>query len=116
MDPTDATPQQSDDADSQAGKARNAGKDRRSPIERLQALKRALDVSSVWPAKYVFKFIIPAGEQNHLLALLDGFPYSTRESRSGRYISVTCEVEMPSSEAVIEVYQRTAGVRGLMSL
>lgn len=114
MESPDSAPRRTDD--SQAGKARNGGKDLRSPAERLQALKRALDVSSVWPARYVFKFIVPAAELNHLLAILDGFPHTTRESRSGRYISVTCEVEMPSSDAVIEVYQRTAWIQGLLSL
>ena len=103
-------------AESEPGAGGSRSGDPRSPARRLQDLKRALDVSTSWPAEYVFKFIVPAGELNHLLALLDGFPYSTRESSSGRYVSVTCEVEMDSSDSVIEVYQRTASVQGLLSL
>lgn len=91
-----------------AGDARGA--------EALAGLKRALDVHTEWPAEYVFKFIVPAGQLNHLLALLDGFPLRTRDSSGGRFVSVTAEVRMRSSDDVIAVYERTAVVQGLISL
>ncbi len=89
------------------------GRPKRSSFE---SLKVALDAHVQWPTTYVFKFIVPAAELNHLLALLDPLPYSTRESRTGRYVSVTSEVEMESSEHVIAVYRRMSAVKGLMSL
>lgn len=86
------------------------------PRSTLDRLKQALDAHVAWPNVYVFKFIVPAGELNHLLALLDGMRWTTRESREGRYVSVTCEVMMESSEDVIAVYRRASRVKGLMSL
>jgi len=82
----------------------------------VDGLRRALEAHCDWPSRYVFKFIVPAEELNHLLALLDDLPYSTRNSRSGRFFSVTCEAEMASPGAVIEVYRKMSGVRGLMAL
>ena len=82
----------------------------------LERLKVALDTYQVWPTVYVFKFIVPQAELNHLLALLDGFPISTRESRTGKYVAVTVEAKMHSSVEVIEVYERVAVIEGLRSL
>jgi hypothetical protein len=86
------------------------------PPAPLEGLKRALKAYQSWPSVYVFKFIVPSAELNHLLALLDGLPYTTRSSSSGRYVSVTIEVEMPCADDVIAVYLRTAGIKGLVSL
>lgn len=82
----------------------------------FDGLRQALLAQNRWPSEYTFKFIVPAAELTHLLALLDDLPHSTRESKSGRYISVTCAAEMAGPDAVVEVYQRMSGVRGLIAL
>ncbi|MFH0944661.1 MAG: DUF493 family protein [Planctomycetota bacterium] len=94
----------------------DGGRSRGNRKGTFDGLRRALLSQGRWPSEYVFKFIVPAEELNHLLALLDGLPHCTRKSRSGRYLSVTCEAEMASPDAVIEVYQRMSGVRGLVAL
>lgn len=79
-------------------------------------LKRALDGGVDFPAVYVFKFIVPVAGLNHLLALLDGMPCAQRESKTGKYVSVTVETVMTTSDDIIDVYRRTAVIDGLMSL
>ncbi len=79
-------------------------------------LRSALEEGVAFPTVYVFKFIVPAASLNHLLALLDGLRTTRRESKTGRYVSVTVEAMMTSSEEVIGVYRRTSCVEGLMSL
>lgn len=93
-----------------------AGKAKKSLEERLQHLQTVLEDKVEWPSVYVFKFIVPASEENHILALLDGMDCKTRTSKTGKYVSVTVEEEMASAGHVIDVYRRTATVRGLISL
>lgn len=79
-------------------------------------LERTLAEHETWPTLYCFKFIVPAEQANHLLALLDGLDPRTRSSRGGRWVSVTCEKVMRSSADVVAVYRRAAAVEGLMAL
>jgi hypothetical protein len=81
----------------------------------LERLAEVLDRCSAWPNVYVFKFIVPRNELNHLLALLDGLPVSTRESAHGRYVGVTAEAIMASPGDVIAVYERAVRVKGILS-
>lgn len=83
---------------------------------RLEGLKAALDKTTEWPTVYTYKFIVPRASLNHLLALIDGNRYSSRESKTGKFVSVTMERVVTSSEDVIELYKRTAVVKGLMAL
>ena len=49
----------------------------------------------------------------------DLFPLHTtseKESKNGNYISLTFQMMMPSSEAVITVYQKASAIEGLIAL
>lgn len=81
----------------------------------LDGLRSALDQAMEWPAVYTFKFIVPRPQLNHLLALFDGHRVSQRESSGGRYIGVTFEAMMTSTDDVIAIYQRASIVEGVMS-
>ena len=78
--------------------------------------RRLLDEQNEWPAPYTFKFIVPSRGLDDLAALLEGFNLETRTSRKGNYISVTLTPLMPSSEAVIDIYERVSGIEGLVAL
>ena len=56
-----------------------------------ESLKATLEQTLTFPTMYVFKFIVPAAQLNHLLALVDGLPYTLRDSRTGKYTGVTIE-------------------------
>jgi hypothetical protein len=81
----------------------------------LDRLQQVLAATCSWPSEYTFKFVIPASSANHLVALLDGLPYTKRESRGGRFLGITVSARMESSEAVIALYRKTANVEGLLS-
>ncbi len=94
----------------------NRSNGKRAAKNNLEGLRAALDSEPSWPLVYIFKFIVPGAELNHLLALLDGLPHTLRDSKSGRFTAVTLELEMESSDSVIAIYQKTAVVKGLMAL
>jgi len=79
-------------------------------------LKAKLAAYQLWPGPYVFKFIVPQTQAPQLLQLFDGHDVQTRESRTGRYLSVTCHREMESSDAVVDVYRSASGIPGVISL
>lgn len=78
--------------------------------------KQVLDEHHQWPCPYLFKFIVPT---ENISMLMDFFPddnVQTRESKSGKYTSVTVESHMCSSKEVMEVYEKVSTVPGIMSL
>jgi hypothetical protein len=81
-----------------------------------RTLRAKLEVFEDWPHAYTFKFIVPGEKQAELEAMFEGFEYSLRPSRTGKYVSLTCVREMASSDAVIEVYQRVSGIEGSFAL
>jgi len=75
-----------------------------------------LDEHYSWPALYIFKFIVPSGKENELKNLFPLHTSTDKASTQGNYVSVTFNMMMPSSDAVIEVYQKAAAVQGLIAL
>ena len=84
--------------------------------DKYRTLKAKLDVFESWPHLYTFKFIVGEGKLAELEAIFEGQEYSLRPSREGKYVSLTCEREMPDSDAVIEVYERVALIEGSFAL
>jgi uncharacterized protein len=84
--------------------------------ESLRSLKIKLDECHQWPCRFMFKFIAPQDKINQLMALFAETPFSTRSSKNARFISLTVELEMQSSDEVIEVYRRAGEIDGVMAL
>lgn len=82
----------------------------------LAGFKKFLDENTVWPAIYTFKFIVPEPGLSELTALIGSSGLSLRPSKNGKFIGVTLEMEMPSSDAIITIYQNVAQIEGLISL
>lgn len=82
-----------------------------------QSFKDSLDGYYDWPCGYVFKFIAPQEKLGEVVALFgEETEVRTRRSKQGNYVSVTAELEMGSSEAVVEVYRRAGAIDGVMPL
>lgn len=82
----------------------------------LHGLKCQLDQCHAWPCVYMFKFIVPQAEASRLLAVLAPERHSARESRGGKYVALTMEMAMSSSEEVLMIYQKASQVPGVMCL
>jgi putative lipoic acid-binding regulatory protein len=76
-----------------------------------------LETAHEWPCTYTFKFIVPAQEAV-LVQELFGPEASLRKvaSRTGKYISVTAETMMVSTEQVIDIYKQAASIQGIVML
>jgi hypothetical protein len=75
-----------------------------------------LDEHYSWPALYIFKFIVPAGKESDLKNLFPLHTSSDKQSTTGKYVSITFKMMMPSSDSVIEVYVKASVIEGLIAL
>ena|SRR5258708_6456014 len=83
----------------------------------LSSFREKLDRFYAWPSLYTFKFIVPSDKQGDLRQL---FPLHTtsleKSSEKGKYVSLTYQMMMPSSESVIDVYKKASVIEGLVAL
>lgn len=85
-------------------------------VEFFEQLKTSLDKTHSWPTLYLFKFIVPCERRSDLLPLLPLGQIEERESRNGKYVSISIHAVMSDADAVIDVYQRVAKIPGVLSL
>jgi hypothetical protein len=82
----------------------------------INSFREKLDQHYAWPELYIYKFIVPAGQEDRVKQL---FPLNTateKLSREGNYISVTIQVMMHSSDAVIDMYIKASEIKGIVAL
>lgn len=83
-------------------------------------LKIQLADTSIWPAPYLYKFIVPSDEvkvtQIETIFNHSGAVITKKESRTGKYTSVSVNVRMKDPDAVIEKYKEVGQVEGVISL
>lgn len=83
-------------------------------------LKKSLKKDTTWPAKYLYKFIVPASLEKiaEIEAIFSSTnaEISTRDSSKGTYTSLSITVILKSPDAVIEKYKKVSKVEGVISL
>lgn len=82
--------------------------------------KDELNEVHTFPATYLFKYIVPSEQQliAQLLAVFSSVEtnVSTRDSKNGKYTSVTVKAEMKDADEVISYYQKVAAIKGVVAL
>lgn len=92
-----------------------------NPEEFYAKLKKQLQDTAMWPSEYLYKFIVPTeGEQvTQVQDIFDntGAVIETKQSKKGKYTSVSVNVRMKNPDAVIAKYREVARkVEGVISL
>lgn len=83
----------------------------------FEQFRKLLDEQCRWPSVYTFKFIVPKAKSDELLSVFSSCPeISVRESSRGKYLSVTANMLMPSSDGVVAVYEAVAEIEGIIAL
>ena len=85
-----------------------------------KGLKEKLDESTTFPAKYLYKFIVPANqskvEEIEAVFNFGGAVIDTKDSKTGKYTSISILIEMQSSDEIIEKYIEVGKIKGVISL
>ena len=88
--------------------------------EFYKKLKEQLSDTSLWPGPYLYKFIVPS-DFDKIKQIEDIFDHTgavinRKESRTGKYTSVSVNVRMKDPDAVIAKYIEVGNVEGVISL
>jgi putative lipoic acid-binding regulatory protein len=83
-------------------------------------LKGQLEDTTDFPADYMYKFIVPADENQleEVQQVFDnkGAVITTKNSKTGKYISITSVLKLTSAEEVIMYYKKVEKIKGIISL
>ena len=84
-------------------------------------LRAQLYDTALWPSEYLYKFIVTTDsnkiEQVESYFNNMGAVINTKESKNGKYTSISINVKMKNPDAVIEKYKEvTEKVEGVISL
>lgn len=82
----------------------------------LEGFRVKLEQHYSWPSLYMFKFIVPTGKEEDLKRLFPAHTFIEKNSKEGKYVSLTMQIMASSSDSVIEVYQKASTVEGLIAL
>ena len=80
------------------------------------SFREKLDQHYAWPSLYIFKFIVPKGKEEEVRQMFPLHIATEKESKNGNYTSLTIQMMMPSSDAVISVYKKASVIEGLIAL
>ena len=85
-----------------------------------EKLKKSLIETTEFPTKYMYKFIIPSGDEKfkQIENIFDnmGAVINSKSSKTGKYTSLTVLVNMKSPDDIIDKYQEVSKVEGVISL
>jgi nitrate reductase NapAB chaperone NapD len=92
----------------------------RETAEFYERLKVELDNSNTWPAEYLFKFIVPTSDEN-IKKVEEAFNcmgavIKTTKSRTGKFTSISIDLEVKDSQEIIDKYQEVSTIKGIVSL
>lgn len=83
-------------------------------------LKSQLDDTTKFPADYLYKFIVPAGENKSekVKTIFDnkGAIIDTKKSKTGKYTSISIRLHVKSSDEIINYYKEAEKIKGIISL
>lgn len=83
-------------------------------------LREELDKTSTWPGEYLYKFIVPTDPKKieEVENAFDnmGAVIKTKQSKTGKYTSVSVNVTMQNPGDVVEKYIEVSNIEGIISL
>lgn len=82
----------------------------------LEKFKTLLDGYHTWPAKYPFKFIGLPEKIEIVKEILEGAEISIKESKQGKYLSLSAELHVSSSDEVMVIYEKVSLLKGVIAL
>ncbi len=91
-----------------------------SPEEFYKRLKEQLTQTTVWPANYLYKFIVLSDSDNineiHKIFDHTGAVITSKKSKKGKYTSVSVTVNLKNPDEVIKKYKEVGALEGVISL
>ncbi|MDV7138970.1 DUF493 family protein [Maribacter sp. TH_r10] len=91
-----------------------------NPEEFYSRLKTQLEESTKWPSLYLYKFIVLTDadkiKQVHGIFNNIGAVIDSKQSKNGKYTSLSIRVNLKNPDAVIAKYKEVGEIEGVISL
>lgn len=82
--------------------------------------KERLEQTHSFPTDYIFKYIVPADQNNiaklHAIFSSANPSVTTRESKNGKFTSLTFKVQVHDADDVVLYYRQAAAIEGIVML
>ena len=82
-------------------------------------LKEELATTSAWPSEYLYKFIVPSSVENVMQVENTfnnlGAVIKTKQSKTGKFTSISINVMMENPDKVVEKYLQVSHIKGIIS-
>ncbi len=82
----------------------------------IESFREKLDDLYDWPALYKFKFIVPNLQAKEVKGIFETGEMKEKESKNGKYISVSVQIMAQSSQEIIDYYIKAKKIEGIISL
>ena len=83
-------------------------------------LQIQLDDTTDFPADYLYKFIVPASDNQvaEVESIFNntGAVINTKNSKTGKYVSISIILKLNSSDEIITYYRKVEKIKGIISL
>lgn len=83
-------------------------------------LREELNNTSTWPGEYLYKFIVPSDDKKieEVKNAFDnmGAVIKTKQSKTGKYTSLSVNVTMQNPDDVVQKYIEVSNIEGIISL
>jgi len=84
--------------------------------DNFEEFRKKLEAIHSWPALYMFKFIVPADVEKDVTLLFPKNEVTLKSSKTGKYVSLTAEIMIGSTDQIIEIYKKSQVIEGLIAL
>lgn len=82
--------------------------------------KKRLDETTSFPSSYIYKFIVPTDHKRiaEIHRVFDGLnpQFQLKESKNGKYTSVTISIFVIDSDQVIHYYKEASAIKNIIML
>ncbi|MBC7473242.1 MAG: DUF493 family protein [Candidatus Sericytochromatia bacterium] len=78
--------------------------------------KAILDENYIWPTEFPFKFIIMPHQIDQLKKILNDADVVLRPSKNGKYVSVSTDMKISSSDEIVYIYEKVRSIEGIIAL
>ncbi len=83
----------------------------------IASFKEKLENLYTYPASYTFKFIVPMDKKMEVKSIFKSKGVITeKESRNGKFVSVSVKMMAGSSEEIINYYLKAHTIEGIIAL
>jgi len=84
--------------------------------DNFEGFRQKLEANHLWPSLYMFKFIVPSDMEKDVTLLFPKNKVTLKSSKTGKYVSLTAEVMIGSTDQIIEIYKKAHNIEGLIAL